>query len=1066
MASAGAGKTTSLVSEYLSICLKDEKSLSQYRQILAVTFTNNATAEMKDRIVQTLNNFAFVKRGNWGIQENAIFEKIVKSCTPPLEESVLVERSKKLLAEILYDYSNFSISTIDSFFQRIVRAFAYELGISMSYEVEVTLDECFNQCVDMLLNRMSAENPQLKNRILNLVNQQMEQTGRWRVENALTSILSTIYGDETAAIPLAALDAVENRNEILEKLNQKLYDCRQDLKKSADEARKFFPEHRLGPEDLAGGSTGVWACFTKFDITTEKAYANVWKVLDKDGKFVKNAASQIADIDQQIADLFNQLLKKQKVYLQQRALFGQVKQMMLLFDLKGIMDEIRERDDKFFLSDTNFKINSEVQESDTPFIYEKIGNKYRHFFIDEFQDTSHMQWENLVPLLQNALSYTDGQVILFGDVKQAIYRFRNGDSKLLSDLSQTPATQEYNHLIPGDPRCERRKSELLDTNYRSYGNIVEFNNRFFENLPKLNGFNAGTENEPSRLKLLYSAYYQDVKQGISPDFAKKGAVCLRFMGENQDKATYFKEKVIASVQDALNRGFRQRDIAVLTSSNADGSQLGRELTKAGYNVISSDSLLLCTSPEVNLIIAVIRYVVNYEDVLSRFVMANYIFRKKNANIAGELGKDLANLNNHTEFLQLMEKNGVKINYLEWKKLPLFSLITEIILAFGITESNAFVVSLVDNALDYLNSKNGELTAFLDWWENKGSALAIKSPEGVNAITISTIHRSKGLQYPVVIVPFCQYGHGLTKSTFWYETTGDDEVELPYLMMKMGPDIEKVGRKDLYDDEYAMSEMDSLNKIYVAQTRAKKLLYILTGRRKNKSSLGNYNLMLEDFVKMGEDEQWGLRFLQEKDDELCYWWGDNSFTLKDEGGKEKDESSGALATMYCKGFSMKQLSTHINKVETTEQAVGNMVHNYLSKLSHFPQSVEEVETLTFAEDQLYVDEIKAALKFIASSEEWKPYFADGLRVLNEVPILPTKSILDEANQQIASRPSTTYRPDRIVLFENETVVIDYKTGHPSEDVKEKYNRQVEKYVELLKAMGLPNVAGRIMYIEGI
>ncbi|MCQ2280715.1 MAG: UvrD-helicase domain-containing protein [Bacteroidales bacterium] len=1066
-ASAGAGKTPSLVAEYLSICLKDEKSLSQYRHILAVTFTNNATAEMKDRIVQTLNKFAFEKRETWGIQENAIFDKILEA-NPHLikEEGAVVERSRKLLAEILYDYSNFSISTIDSFFQRIVRAFAFELGISMGYEVEVSLDECFSQCVDMLLNRLSADNTKLKECILGLVNEQMGKNGRWRVENTLLEILSTIFGDETAAIPLAALAENENINTILLSLQQKLSQQRRDLEDLARKAAGFWTEKGLTPDNLNGGETGIWACFNHFDVDVEKPYKNVYAVLDKGGIFVKSGELKGTDIDQQISELFHQLRNEQAAYLKKHTLLGNVKKMMLIFDLMGIMDEIRERDNKFFLSDTNYKINSEVNESDTPFIYEKIGNKYRHFFIDEFQDTSRMQWENLLPLLQNALSFPDGQAILFGDVKQAIYRFRNGDSKLLNDLSQTPATQEYNKLIPGDGNCDRRKSVLLDTNFRSFGNIVEFNNLFFEKLPQLPSFKGGTEKKPSLLKQFYSAYYQDVRQKINPDFSGKGAVCLHFMNAKVDKETYFCEKVVAAVKDAVSaaRGFHQRDIAVLTSGNKEGSMLGRELTKAGFSVISPDSLLLSTSPEVNLIIAALRYVVNDDDILSRFAMANYVLLKNRCDIAKALGKDLENLRHHKKFTEMMNENGVEISWSTWNKLPLFSLLTEILKAFGITESNAFVVALIDNALDYLKNKNGELFAFLDWWDTKGSKLAIKSPQGLDAITISTIHRSKGLQYPVVIVPFTQYNKNkLTKGTYWHTPTADDKIDLPYLMLKMNKSLAQIEKGDLYDEEVAMTEMDSLNKIYVAQTRAKKLMHIITGRMKKDSVGGNYNNMLDEFVQLGEKEKWPLRFVQDPNDELCFWWGDPTVNNNDE--KVKMEADGALSAMYCAGFNMKQLSTHINKTETTEQAVGNAVHDYLSKLTHFPQTMGEAENWELPAEQLYVDEIKAALKFIAGSEQWKPYFADGLRVLNEVPILPTKAILNEDNKEKASRPSTTYRPDRIVLLENETVVIDYKTGHPTEDVKEKYSRQVEKYVDLLKAMGLPDVKGRIMYIEG-
>lgn len=1063
MASAGAGKTTSLVAEYLTICLRDDQSVGNFRNILAVTFTNNATAEMKSRIVETLQQFAFQPQSEWGGSEKAICDMVLKAL-PDLTAQQLQQRSEKLLAEILYDYPNFSISTIDSFFQRIVRAFAFELGISMSYEVEVTLDDFFQQTVDLLLSRISKENPDLRDAVLELVEEQMADKGRWRIEGKLLDLLRVVYGDESTAVPLATLSANDQLKEGLKRQKERLQEAREQLLKVSEGANDFLETLGLDDKQLVKGRANgsIYCWFTQYDPFSIKLYSCLNDL--EHACFLKSEGGESDVLNAKIIARCQELLQAQEKYSRLKVLYGRMKTLSLLFDLKSMMDEIRERDNKFFLSDTNYKIYSEINDQDTPFIYEKIGNRYRHFFIDEFQDTSRMQWDNMIPLLKNALAFPDSQVILFGDVKQAIYRFRNGDAQLLTDLSAKEATEEYLKLRPGDVKGDFRRNVPMKVNFRSEGNIVEFNNAFFQQLPNLNGFrgykplkSAGVEPESNPFAQLYQSYYQSVHQEVRSGMEGKGVVCVHFMEEGDDKDEYLENQVNAAVEDAIDKGYGLCDIAVLTSSNDDGSFLGRTLTKAGYKVISSESLMLNSSPEVNLVLAVLGYVCRPNDSMAQYIIAHYALSQKEKDASNSLERLIPQLGNESAFRDFMDGLGIRLCHSELVTQPLFTLVNDVLCIFSINKADAFVIALMDNILDYIKNQNGEIASFLDWWERKGESLALKAPSGLDAITISTIHKAKGLQYPVVIMPFTQYGNSLTKKDYWYK---NEDEETAYLLLKMDKSLDGVGLGDVYDRESMLSTMDSLNKIYVAQTRAECRMYILTGRQ---SSSGNYNKMLYDFVTQSLESNGKLHFVQDDKDPLCFWWG-NREERRVDSGKSSARESDEISKMYIADFKPTDLSTHIVKEETREQEVGNAIHDYLSRQTHFPLTEEDVNAWNIDDDQPYADEIRDALRCIARHTEWHPYFADGVKVLNEVSILPTREFLQQDSREGEVRPRLTYRPDRVVQLEGGVVVLDYKTGHPTEKAREAYERQVATYVELLRDMALGPVRGEVLYLN--
>ncbi len=1103
-ASAGSGKTTSLVAEYLSICLFNT---DQYRHVLAITFTNNATAEMKDRIVQTLNNFAFVAPADWDGSTKAIHDLVVK-LEPALrgDDALIAQRAQDLLGKILYDYPNFSISTIDSFFQRIVRAFAFELNINMNFELEVTLDDYYAQTIDVLYNRISDEDPQLKKRITNLIFKQMDDDGRWRIDNLLLNGLNVVYDDESAAISLNRLQMVENLDQIVCDLVTSLREQRAVVVAKSDDAKKYIDQMGLDASSFYQGMRGIYGWFMKFIPEDRKSNSYIEKWLNGEGNATKEIAVAGQAVHDELVAKYHELAELQKSYVQRRYLLRNVESLSILFDLKNVMDEIRERDNKFFLSDTNFKIYNEIKNENSDYLFEKIGNRYSFFFIDEFQDTSRMQWEDLVPLLHNVLATGNTKAILFGDVKQAIYRFRNGDAKLFADLTvDLPAPQtddenelerlrnqvaEYLRLYPGDEKGEFKEAEPLKVNYRSGEHIVSFNNLFFSNLPSYTGF-------PQNAADLYAEYYQkrellkknehgsegimDVVQASDPRKAGAGLVQIRFKSglmldgrrpDPEKKETepsiqeYQDHFVYESVQDALRRGYRCRDIAILTSSRALGSRLARMLAthpQQSYPVISSDSLMLSSSPEVNLVVAALRFLLDPTDRLACFNLIHLLLVHQNRETPAQLAdaaQSIATLKIGSDCSPVLYKMGIHIDRENWMRQPLFTLVHLIIQNFQLEATNAFLISFIDNCLTYTSKQVGELGPFLDWWDSNSQQLALSSPEGIDAITISTIHKSKGLQYPVVILPLNEFGHSRTKSTFWYSTKNEDNVQLPCLLLdteggSLSPEIDAVCA-----DESAQSYMDSLNKIYVAHTRPKDMLYIITGvcGVNQKNPRGNYNKMLYDCITANPDA-----FTAAENDEFLFYYGDKNWknpkaneSAIDDMQLVDEQIVPEIEKLRTSSFLASTLHVTTAKGETEAQTIGNSVHDFLAKLREFPQTEDEVSAMEIPSTVQYADEIRQALLKIVRNPDILPYFAPGLTVLNEVSIIQNTEATDDGRQIV-------FRPDRVVCFPDKTVVIDYKTGHPTEKMIYEYEKQVDNYVQLLAAMGFPNVTGKILYL---
>jgi ATP-dependent exoDNAse (exonuclease V) beta subunit len=961
-ASAGSGKTSRLVVEYLSLCLPQPEKFSH---VLAITFTNNATAEMKSRIVETLSRFAFeteIKSDNKVFHTyNQVVANIAKHSTESDIGEYIRKQSKILLQKILYDYDRFSISTIDSFFQRILRAFALEFGLNTQFNLEIEMDDFFTETITVLLHRISKSNTQLTDRVLDLVENLMLDKGKWKMEWELLRLLK-MSTEEEVSLPLKKLQESENKNfeQAKKKINQEFFRIKTQLK--------------------------------NFKSKEEK----------------KSEAYLTLKEEEKEVDFFR------------RNLF----QLALLFDLKTIMDEIKAQDNRFYISETNALLNEKIsKEDDVPFIYEKLGNQYSYFFIDEFQDTSKLQWENMIPLIKNALSGNNrfneqGQVFLFGDVKQAIYRFRNGDADILQKLSKIEGYRDT--VLPYSTPDKDHRVELLNTNYRSSRKVVEFNNEFFSYLTE-----AGAPFQEAK------DFYEDVKQKCNSK--DDGIVTVRFQDEADHRQfeEYAMESLLETVLDAHHRGYAFKDIAILVSSNDLASVAGSFLIANDIPIISVQSLQLSASPEINVVMATLQYLASEENKLAKLTIIQYLAQQNRL----LLNDHIKYVQNGELFQHFLLENDIEIDRKKLAALPLFTLINEIFRIFSFSVGNPFLMRLLDESENFITQHNGTISLFLEWWEEKGNGIALSTPPGIEAVTVSTIHKSKGLEYPVVILPFRRYDNFYTKPNILIQ---DDKhvtgLEYDWVTLTKKDTPERYMHK--YEEEARRSHIDKLNKLYVAHTRARNELHIIT--ENGEAKRGNYSTYFaackEWFAKGGEEKGEGRREKGEGRRE------------KGEGRKQKAESSSSSHDLITSSSHHPNSQFSILNSQFSPHAeYGLFIHNFLSSLSSFPQNDEEMAVVVQNVEEVYKENLVSIFHKILDDNSLAPYFAPNVKVLNETSILfPNGNLL---------------RPDRVVFLEDSVVVIDYKTGEPNAAHKE----QIDHYCEAIREMGYGNVEGKVLYL---
>mgnify|MGYP002639252660 CR=1 FL=1 len=1019
-ASAGSGKTFTLVKEYLKILL-DTDDIFRFQNILAITFTNKAAAEMKERVLKNLRDFSEGKQGD-------LFEKIMQECNLP--EDKIQARSKRVINSILQNYSAFNITTIDSFTHRIVRSFAFDLGLSLNFEVEMDAKAIIDEAVDLLISKIGSEQ-QLTKTLIDFSLDKAADDKAWDIANDLKDFAKILLNEND----LSQLEKLE------EKSIQDFTDLKNKLKKQQVIFEREFNEigekgiEVINTQNLEFGDFYYSLLPKHFEVLSKDI--NKAKFFD-DGKlrekieenmfYSKGKSDEIKNSIEEILptllDLYAKSEKKYQQYLLNGLVLKGLIPLAVLKHINSSLNEIKEDNNIRLNAEFNRLISDQIKSEPAPFIYERIGEKFRYYFIDEMQDTSQLQWQNLIPLIENALTSETidkerGSLMLVGDAKQAIYRWRGGKAEQFIDL----ANDRNPFSIP-------KYLQNLDTNYRSFSEIIDFNNQFFTHVSNFLGNSA--------YKDLYLTGNQQKKNKRDG-----GYVQISFIEkplDKEEKALIFPEKVYEVIQN-LDSGFDLSEVCILVRKKKEGIAVADYLTEHNINIVSSETLLLKNNENIDFILNTLTYLQfpNHKEAATN---ALYFLCKK-----FDLNKDVHQFvseiinKNPNDFFKSFNDYGFYFDENEFLQLPFYDAIEYLIRSFNLVNgSDAFVQAFLDVILEFQNKRGSGLVDFLEYWERKNENLSIAIPEIKNAVKIMTIHKAKGLEFPVVIYPYDLDIYREINPKVWYEELDKEQfLGFESTLLDYSKRVGYIGGygEQLFNQRRQEVQLDNLNLLYVALTRPIEQLYIISETHKKTNELCEAKKYSDFFVD----------FLQSKNED-CWVNEDEVFSIGNpKRNEEREIDKKELESIHQEKFiSSSWKNKNINIVSKssllwdTEKGkaidYGNLIHEILSKI----KTIDDVEyTLqNYISEGIITEkksvEIQVKIRSVVNHPDLTKYYQSDLEIFNEQELLT-----NEKQIQI---------PDRIVLEKNLVTIIDYKTGEPNK----KYHLQLNNYAKSLAEIG--------------
>ncbi len=1047
--SAGSGKTYTLVREYLKISIANPDG---FRSILAVTFTNKAANEMKERVITYLKEMSDF--------ENHPEKASIKNMLPQLEDELklskdeIAERAYRVLRNILHSYSDFAISTIDSFMHKIIRTFAYDLHIAQDFEVEMDADELMSKAVDILISEVGND-AALTKTLVNFVQTKTDDERSWHIEGDLQGMAKRLT-TEDAQLYVGRLRklTLADFEEITKDVRAAIATFENRVVALAKSAVEKIDEAGISGSSFFYGNNGIYGYFgrvanNRMDMLSPNK--NVIKTIEEDkwhaGKatpYDRNAIDSIKDF---LIDIYLKLQKEResdfKDYVLLNEIWKNLYPLALLSEIEKVVDEYKKSNKIIHISEFNKLIAGIVSEQPVPFIYERVGEKYRHFLIDEFQDTSTLQWHNMLPLVENSLADSNFNMIV-GDGKQAIYRWRSGEVEQFARLPEIFNNPENDIFRQREDALKRNyKPEILKANYRSKAEIVKFNNDFFPVIAGLIG---------DDLKSIYD--------GVSQEFDSKndgGLVQIEFLNKDSDQLVSIDElnenSILRIVEELLDDGYSLRDIAILCRTNVEANLIAAFLIKNSYNVVSSESLLIKNSPDVQFLIDMMKYLNDGADSIAKAGVLHYLTTKNklkgllhnNLNILNTKesvgAKDL--FNQDETFGDVMHKFGFNANTL--KKLPLYDMVEEMIRKFDLAgQADVYVQFFLDAVLNFISKNSSGLSGFLEWWDKKKESKSVIVPEGINAVSIMTIHKSKGLEFPVVIYPYARSRVKKAKDKLWVDLSDKKVAQLDVALVNTGSSLENTDFADLYNEEMSKSFLDLVNLVYVVMTRPSERLYILTETPpKSKDKIDSVPKFLHYYLM--NKRLWN-------DDETVYRFGER--VEKEEKEQEPDEDVLEFNTMISSPW-RKRMLLSLKAPEYWDVAApesgtkyGTMIHTILSKIeteADLEKVLSNLELEGVVEKDVAV-EIEDKIRSFLNNPEVKKFFKSGLNVKTEADIL-----LPDGK---------TIRPDRLIFEKERATVIDFKTGKP----EEKHKKQIKRYEEKIRELGYENVDAVLLYLN--
>lgn len=1032
--SAGSGKTFTLVKEYLALALATENH-KRYKSIMAVTFTNKAANEMKERVITYLT--AISSSSNLAGGEKLIRSLLLTELN--ISESELKARAGRTLKSILHEYADFNISTIDKFILKIIRSFSIDFQIPFNFDVEMDSDAILNLAVENVI-ASAGSNKETTQFLINYVSKQAENDENWNIKNTLINISGKLLVDEAQQY-LAGIKKFKFQDFLAAKKQcdeiGKAY--RKKIDNFLNEGCSRLDTAGLDASDFKGGKTqSTWKYFKipvkdhhsklASDTIAKNFEEESWGSTKAKGELSAQDQAALYEFYQKIEFLkSNQLPKVIAATEVSKNLF----QLALINEIEGELNALKKENNFVHISEFNQRVADIVIQQPIPFIYERIGEKYKNYLIDEFQDTSELQWQNLMPLIENSLSYGDFNLVV-GDVKQAIYRWRGGNVDQFQNLDN-PQSFTSSDLV--NERLTRIRSYLkadqLATNYRSLPTIVQFNNLFFESL--LSSLSLDFSNS------YYSDYFQQIGSTKTGGYAE--LTLFDANSEEESKDEYFLNECLSIISNAVSRGHQLKDIAIIARQNQSLKTIGEFLVKNNLPIISSGSLNLGKSAVLNFIMSVFKVVNTPDDFGAMLKIMAFLFDDEqllNLQLSIFENKSTA----YQKLQQLLDKE-FEVQLPSIHNVGLYDAIEGIIRLFKLNKNDPFVQKFLDivNALQ----ENDNLE-FITWWEEKKNKTYISSPEGVDAVKLMTVHKSKGLEFPVVIYPFANNDKSGNKSLIW-AATDELDINIPYSLVTAKKELENSLLKKEYEEEHKNSLLDSINTVYVALTRASEELYILATDNKKKqteniSSLGHFFYPVTELLENSENKY----FLGEKQSKTIKkeekTTQNNFFVNNNSGWKSKIKLSYAAPSIWD-----VPLDSEDSFVGKDPRKYGNLVHSVFARLNN-SNALDELFNTLIAEglmESTTLPTIKQEVENVLQHPLIQSIWNQGEHIIE---------------QEIITKNGKSYRPDRIVKLNNTTHLLDFKTG----EQKEKDKQQVRHYASLLSDLGHKNIQEHLVYLN--
>lgn len=1080
-ASAGSGKTFTLAVQYILQLIEDPLA---YRRILAVTFTNKATTEMKERILSQLYGMATGDEASEGY-----LAEIRKSSGKT--DSQIRQAARQALNNIIHDYSRFRIETIDSFFQSVMRNLARELELGANLSIELNNADVLSDAVDLMLEKLDRNSPVLQ-WLLEYAEERIAEDKRWNMAGEIKSFGMNIF-NETYLEQGEPLREKLKDPKFITSYRQELNDLREEaldqIKGFSTHFREVLERHGLTPDDLKNGSRGIGSYFRKLEAgslgddlrnkTTTDCLAapENWTSRTSPNKeliasLAENELMDILKAAEAMRPKTNLLVNSCDLSLKH------LNNLRLLIYMDQEVHLQNNRHNRFLLSDTNALLHRLIHEGDASFIYEKIGTTIDRVMIDEFQDTSRLQWENFHLLLEECLAQKNGSLIV-GDIKQSIYRWRGGDWKILAGLENDPDF--------------RVRTVQLETNWRSEARIIDFNNNIFETACRVlnERTNEGTEpdgNETTCAPLVNA--YRDVRQ-LCNKKEENGFVRLSFIRDSKDLPypEVLLHQMTETVEQLVQTGININDIAILVRKKKVIPDIADYFDKhTPYRIVSDEAFRLDASLAVCMMIDGLRYLANPDDRIACARLA-VAYQKEILHRPADLNTIL--LNRVENFLPEEFINRISI----WRLMPLYELLEKLFVLFDlkeIREQDAYLCAFYDAVTEYLQDQSSELTAFLTYWDETMCGRTIPSGE-MSGIKILSIHKSKGLEFHTVLIPFCDWKmeNETNNHLVWCPVPEKYEDLEPFNKLDLTPvNYCKIMNESIYRDSYQEERLqlwvDNLNLLYVAFTRACKNLIVWA----KSDTKGTVAELLQEALGQMKTPQMKLQTItielpadetkMEKQfdaeettnvasTEICvYEYGNvmpSSCTKKesDTSGNKLSRPSEDLPIHIESletdiDFKQSNRSASFIAGETDEHSRdfyinrGQLLHYLFASVKKATDLDKAIEKLKF-EGVIETEEQEKEIVLIASKALTQPeiskWFDGTWEVINECSIIYT---LDDGTVK-------TERPDRVMQKNGVVVVLDFKFGRK----KTAYQQQVAGYMQLLRQMGHERVEGYVWYV---